>query len=202
MTRILPLPASDGQKIDERAFYVYRNGTVVYGTPFTDEYAKLDISKADVSAIEAVTYTGSPVKPKVTVRYNGKVLKNGKDYTVKYIGNKGVGQAAVLIKGKGKYFGNVAKTFEIVPEKPSLSVKRSGTKYTLSWSKAKGAETYEIYYSTNNGKSFKQLKKVDGSSRSVTVGLKSGKKYAFRIRSSYEIYPVHFSSGYSDTVKA
>lgn len=192
----------DGQKIDERAFYVYRNGTVVYGTPVTDEYAKLDISKADVSEIGAMTYTGSPVKPKVTVRYNGKTLKSGSDYTVKYISNKGVGQAAVLITGKGRYFGNIAKTFEIIPQKPSLSVKKSGTNYTLSWSKAKGAETYEIYYSTNNGKSFRLLKKIDGSSRSTTVSLKSGKKYSFRIRSSYEIYPVHFNSGFSDIVKA
>ena len=192
----------DGQGVDRHGFYVFRNGTVVYGKPFTTTYKKADISQAVISEISDRAYTGKKVKPAVTVKLDGKTLTAGKDYTVKYLNNTDIGTAAVVVQGKGKYFGNVAESFKITPAKTKLSVKKSGGKYTLSWGRASGAEKYEIYYSTDKGKTFKLLKTVDGSRSSVTVSLKAGKKYSFKVRSYCEIYPMHFNSSFSNIVKA
>ncbi|MCH5324022.1 MAG: hypothetical protein J1E39_02305 [Eubacterium sp.] len=73
------------------------------------------ISSCTVSSIPAKTYTGSAIKPTVTVKYNGKTLKLNTDYTVTYSNNTNVGTAKVTVKGKGSYSGTVTKTFTINP---------------------------------------------------------------------------------------
>lgn len=59
------------------------------------------------------TYDGHSKKPKVTVKYSGKMLKKNRDYTVSYRNNKKRGTAKVIVRGKGKYKGTVTKTFKI-----------------------------------------------------------------------------------------
>ena len=67
--------------------------------------------------IADITYTGSAVKPNVTV-YSGKTLLTlGKDYTVSYKNNTNpTASAEVIIKGKGNYTGSISKVFKIVPK--------------------------------------------------------------------------------------
>ena len=49
------------------------------------------------------------------ILYDGKTLKKGTDYTVKYLNNTKVGTATVTVTGKGNYTGSVAPlTFKIV----------------------------------------------------------------------------------------
>ena len=55
-------------------------------------------------------YDGKAKKPGVTVKLNGKTLKNGTDYTVSYSNNTKVGTATVKITGKSNYTGSVSKT--------------------------------------------------------------------------------------------
>ena len=52
---------------------------------------KTSIKKAKVAAIEDKTYTGKAIKPSPVVRYNGKKLAKGTDYTVSYTNNKNIG---------------------------------------------------------------------------------------------------------------
>ncbi|MBR1663503.1 MAG: fibronectin type III domain-containing protein [Ruminococcus sp.] len=55
------------------------------------------------------TYTGSAIKPAVTVRHpgmNNKTLTEGVDYTVTYSDNVNKGTAKVLLKGIGVYSGS------------------------------------------------------------------------------------------------
>ena len=61
------------------------------------------------------------VKPFVTVRDRGAVLKKGSDYTLSYTDNKNPGEASVTVKGKGNYSGSVVLKFTI--EKSSISDK-------------------------------------------------------------------------------
>lgn len=73
----------------------------------------------------ALTYTGSALKPSVTVYIEGKKLTQDKDYVISYSNNvnvskkdkKGVVQPSgkVTIKGKGAYTGSLTKNFEIKP---------------------------------------------------------------------------------------
>ena len=73
------------------------------------------ISKATVSGLSAKTYTGSAIKPAPVVKFGGKTLKSGTDYTVSYKNNTNAGTATVTIKGKGNFNGSVNKTFTIKP---------------------------------------------------------------------------------------
>lgn len=63
------------------------------------------------------TYTGSEIKPAVTVQTNPSdsttKLKEDTDYTVEYKNNVNVGEATVTVTGKSSYSGTITKTFSI-----------------------------------------------------------------------------------------
>lgn len=73
------------------------------------------ITETTVGIIKAKTYTGTAVKPGITVKDGTKVLAVGKDYKVKYSKNKSVGTASVEVIGTGNYTGSQKTTFEIKP---------------------------------------------------------------------------------------
>ena len=73
------------------------------------------ISKATVSALSAKTYTGTAIKQAPFVKFGGKTLKSGTDYTVSYKNNTNAGTATVTLAGKGNFTGTVSKTFKINP---------------------------------------------------------------------------------------
>ena len=134
--------------------------------------SKISISKASVTlSTSTYAYDGKAKKPGVTVKLNGKTLKNGTDYTVSYSNNTKVGTATVKITGKGNYTGSVSKTYSIknnfkkatvsgISNKSytgknitqSITVKyngktlKNGTDYTVSYSNNKkiGTATVKI----------------------------------------------------------
>ena len=76
--------------------------------------ADVKLAAADLNPDGSAPYTGGGAKPKAVVKFNGKKLTAGKDYTVTYTNNKGLGSATATVKGKGRYKGSVSKTFTIV----------------------------------------------------------------------------------------
>lgn len=75
----------------------------------------MDFSKASVSGIKPnYRYTGKTIKPSVTVKLGGQVLKKDRDYQVSYRNNKQVGTATITITDKGIHCGEIKKTFKIV----------------------------------------------------------------------------------------
>lgn len=58
-------------------------------------------------------YNGSAIKPTITVKMDGKTLSSS-NYTVSYADNIKVGEAKIIITGKGSYAGKAETTFEIV----------------------------------------------------------------------------------------
>ena len=66
--------------------------------------------------VKAAKWTGKALKPAVTVKYKGKKLKKGTDYTVKYSNNKKIGKGTATITGKGNYKGTVKAKFTIKPK--------------------------------------------------------------------------------------
>ena len=152
---------------------------------------KTSLSNATVKLSKvAYTYDGKTKKPAVTVKLNGKKLKNGKDYTLTYKNNKKVGTASVVITGKGGYKGKITKKFKINPKGTVLTkVKAKKKKMTVKWKKqTKLTKGYQIQYSTS--KKFKGAKSVlvtKNKKTSITIkNLKSKKKYFVRIR-TYKI---------------
>ena len=123
--------------------------------------APIDIGKAKISA-EDQEYTGKEIKPKLTVKLNGKKLKEKKDYTAAFKFNKDIGKATVTITGTGDYTGTATGSFLIIPKKvasPKLTAEK-GKKdaLTLSWKAGKGIDGYEIEYGLK--KDFKGAKKI------------------------------------------
>ena len=74
----------------------------------------IQISKVTIETISNQTYTGSAIRPEITVKYNGTTIEKGTDYTVNYANNTTVGKANVTITGTGKFEGSKTVTFEIV----------------------------------------------------------------------------------------
>ena len=116
-------------------------------------------------------YDGTYKKPAATVTFNGKVLQEGKDYTISYRNNLNVGVTTVIATGMGDYTGYTSKNFTITKRAmtggtvsvassvsftgsnitPSVTVKVAGrtltsdTDYTVSYSNNKNVGTSNVY---------------------------------------------------------
>ena len=147
---------------------------------------KNDFKKATISGISNKSYTGKNITQSVTVKFSGKTLKNGTDYTVSYSSNKNVGTATVKIAGKGSYTGTITKTFKINPAKQEIQKLTAKSKaFFVDWAQKGSATGYEIQYATNS--KFTSAKKVtitNNKTDKTTVSKLSGKKkYYVRVRS-------------------
>ena len=147
---------------------------------------KNNFKKATVSGISTKAFTGKNITQSITVKYNGKTLKKGTDYTVSYSNNKKVGTATVKIAGKGSYTGTVTKTFKINPAKQEIQKLTAKSKaFFVDWAQKGSATGYEIQYATNS--KFTSAKKVtitNNKTDKTTVSKLSGKKkYYVRVRS-------------------
>ncbi len=112
-----------------------------------------DSAKITVDAIPDQVYTGSSITPIPVVKFNGKTLANGSDYSCTYTNNINVGTATVTITGKGNYDGTITRTFKITPA--TMKVNLSG--YTGTFDNQNHYITaqptwpttgYTIYYGT------------------------------------------------------
>ncbi len=140
------------------------------------------ISSATVSSIADQTYTGSAIKPSVTVKIGSRMLTNGTDYTVAYSNNINVGTATITITGKGNYTGTKTVTFNIVAPpvlKPEISVVAGEGSATITWDAVDDATNYRVF-SYLNGK-YAVLGETTSTSYKAT-GLTGGTKYGFLVR--------------------
>ena len=129
---------------------------------------KKDISKATVASIKNRTYTGKAQKPAITVKYDGKTLKNGTDYTLTYKNNVKAGTASVTIFGKGAYAGRKTVKFKIVKAKNGLKAK--GT--------AKAAKYSKVAKKKQVVKKAIKVSKANGKVTYTLVKAKKTKKFA------------------------
>lgn len=127
----------------------------------------MDVRKATVTLYKySYYYDGKVKKPPVVVKLNGKLLKENKDYTVKYKNNKNIGTATVTIKGKENYTGTISKTFKIIMKK--------GTRYTIGACRYKvTSETTVVVTGLKSDKSTKltvpKTIKIGGKTFKVTA---------------------------------
>ena len=147
---------------------------------------KNNFKKATVSGISTKAFTGKNITQSITVKYNGKTLKKGTDYTVSYSNNKNIGTATVKIAGKGSYTGTITKTFKINPAKQEIQKLTAKSKaFFVDWAQKGSATGYEIQYATNS--KFTSAKKVtitNNKTDTKTISKLSGKKkYYVRVRS-------------------
>ncbi len=130
------------------------------------------------------TCDGKVKTPKVTVvDYNKDQLIKGRDYTVTYQkGRKVVGKYSVTVQFKGKYSGKVTLYFEIKLTKVAkLTATAGAAAVNLKWDAVKDTDGYQVYYSEKEKGTYKKLTGTKKTSFKKT-GLKSGKKYYFKVR--------------------
>jgi len=164
----------------------------------------ISIKKCAITGIKDAVYTGKSIKPAPVVKYNGKKLVKGTDYTVKYANNKAVGKATVTITGVGKYGESVSKTFKINPKAVALAGLTAGKQQlTVKWKKGTGITGYEVQYSLK--KSFAGAKKVAVKKTAVKTVLKkltTGKTYYVRVRAYKTVSGKKYYSAWSKAKSA
>lgn len=164
--------------------------------------SKINLSSASVSEISSQSYTGSAIKPSVTVKINGKTLVLNKDYTVTYSNNKDIGTAEIRIEGIGNYTGKKTVTFKIIPKKVSnvsLS-KKTTSSLTLSWNKVNGVTGYKIYKYNSKSKSYEYLKTIKGASTTSFTDSKltDATIYKYKVRGYKVVDGNTYNGFYSD----
>ena len=127
------------------------------------------ISKLSIASIPDVTYTGSAVKPFVSVKNGSTILKEDIDYSLKFSNNTKVETASVTITGTGTYTGSVTKTFKIVKD-TTANADVSYRTYVQSY----GWQPYVKYGSVSG--TYAQSKRLEGlqiklSKKDVTGGI-------------------------------
>ena len=133
------------------------------------------------------SYTGKAITPAVTVKdSNGKVLKNGNDYTVTYSSNVAPGKAAAKITFKGSYTGSTTLNFTInqLPATKKITFASSTSAVKLTWEAVAAASGYKVYVKTSNGWS-----EVGSTTKnSLTVKkLTAGTKYTFMVKAYAQV---------------
>lgn len=131
-------------------------------------------------------YTGTSMKPSVTVYdANGKKISSSY-YTVNYYNNINVGTATVKVEFKGNYSGTITEDFAIIPKGTSiLSLTAIHGGFTARWAmQSKQVTGYELQYATRSDFAdvgILQTTKYTTLLKTVS-SLKPGTKYYVRIR--------------------
>ena len=152
-------------------------------------------------------YTGKKVKfPGVTVKDSaGKVLKKGKDYTVRTKNDKNVGVASVILTGKGNYKFTIVRSFRIIPQRTKVTkVIPSLTKATVKWNPVKQSSGYQIRLALDpdftRGVSVRKVKDGKASSAALT-GLKEKTTYYVMVRAFTTVKKKTLVAQWSKAVK-
>ena len=112
----------------------------------TAQGSSYSIAKATITYQQTWTYTGKPIKPKVTVKYNGTTLKEGTHYQVGYEANTNPGTGYIFVESIEGEFEYQICYFNII---------REGT-----WKKLPGGWRY---YYTKSSYYTSQIQMVDGA---------------------------------------
>ncbi|MBR4622663.1 MAG: hypothetical protein IKO44_04690 [Ruminococcus sp.] len=164
----------------------YKKTFKVKALDLSSSYAKISIPYS------SYTYTGSAIKPAVTVKFkDGDVIPTS-DYTVSYSNNKNVGVATITVKGKGtNVTGTYKKTFVVKPAKNEItSISTTSGAFKIAWKKGTtGTVGYQVQYSTD--KNFEKnvhswtTTNISKLSENFSSVPRSGETWYVKVRSFY-----------------
>ncbi|MBQ1395917.1 MAG: fibronectin type III domain-containing protein, partial [Eubacterium sp.] len=92
---------------------------------------KIDLANVEFPTFKVKTYSGIEKTPTFTPYYNGEKLVRDTDYTAEYSDNINVGEATIVVTGKGKYGGTATLHFTIAPKEITPKVTKSSS--SLTW---------------------------------------------------------------------
>ena len=135
--------------------------------------------KVTINSIGNMRYTGKKLKPSLTIKYLGKKLVLGKDYTLSYKKNVNPGTAIIRVTFKGDYTGTKEIKFIILPASNKITkVSKSGTgKLKVTFSASTGATGYQIAYKKKGSSKWQYA-----TTKSLYVNLKNLNKSKYEIK--------------------
>lgn len=147
-------------------------------------------------------YTGKTRTAGVVIKNGSVKLKKNKDYTIQYKNNQMIGNATIIICGKGNYKGKKILHFQIVPTKPKIvKVTKKKTSFRLTFSKNKQVSGYRVYVSTSKAFAKKKTQQyVTTGNRFGMYSLAPGTYYV-RIKSYGSKKGKNYDSSYSSRRK-
>ena len=93
-----------------------------------------EITMSMIASIPDYTYTGSEIKPFISVKDGSKILKEGEDYELYYWDNIDTGVATVFVFGQGFYYGYACRNFNIVKDAtPTADISYRTYVQTYGW---------------------------------------------------------------------
>jgi hypothetical protein len=158
------------------------------------------LAKATLAkAIPNKAWTGSQIKPAVSVKLGTVTLNKDVDYTVSYGTNKSIGKGTVKITGQGSYTGTKTFNFKITPKKVSLKKVTAGKRqFKATWTKLSAAQKISRYQLRYRIKGTWKVKTLVASKASLTVKkLTKGKKYQVQVRAYKTVSGVKYYGAWS-----
>ncbi len=161
-----------------------------------------ELVNISMATVQPAVYSGKALRP--VIKYNGRVLKEGTDYTLIKLTNQksliNVGGYMISLRGKGSFCGVDVKQFTITKAGNPLKVKGKTVKVKYKKVKKKkqvlkasklykftrkagDKKTYTLLSAKKKSKSFKKYFKVNKNNGKITVkkGIRKG-SYKLRIR--------------------
>ena len=111
--------------VSDECCYVSKGGGVYLTVSMTKSLASPDIAVA----IEDQPYTSNKICPEINITDGEKPLKLGLDYTTKCTNNVSIGTANMTITGRGYYFGEIKKQFNITKAPLIITAKNKSIIY-------------------------------------------------------------------------
>lgn len=164
---------------------------------------KASIGECTFSSISKKTYTGKYQKPSITVKFNGKTLTNGVDYTLSYSSYLYPGRAKITVKGKGRYTGTTYRYFYILPKKVSISSAKSTSRrsITIKYKKVTKPTGYQIAYRKKGSSTWKYRYVSSKYASKKLTGLSRRKYYYVKVRAYKTVSGKKYFGSFSTTKK-
>ncbi len=135
--------------------------------------------------IEKQIYTKRAITPPVIIKYKNNSLTEGKDYTLTYKNNIGIGTASIKISGQGNYRSEKTVKFTILPKQvKGVQGKSAGEKEIhISWNKYNGVTGYRVYRAVDRVH-FTCIATLEGKEATeyTNQNVVSGKSYYYKVR--------------------
>ncbi len=142
---------------------------------------------------KSIPYTGAAICPDISLLLNGKVLKQGTEYSVAYYDNVEVGEATIIVEGSGKNIEGKGKiSFSIVKaDVEDLAVSLSATSYTYNKKAKKPKVTVNnLSHTLENGTDYyvSYSNNVKVGTAKITITGK-GSRYTGTVKLTFKINP-------------
>lgn len=146
---------------------------------------------------------GATVENKLMMYCKGRVMMYQKDFTLKYSGNKDLGEATVTIIGKGNFTGKIKAKFNVIPQNianTSITVKpvaykaKEGYKYKFNVTVKDGKKSlsknkdYEVITTEITKEKLDAWYAGTGAAPTITIRAKDNSCYAYSVTVPVSVY--------------